>query len=164
MTKVHGKRYAYKFDFHGLMVACQAQAQGCDPTASLGMISPYKVGHNQHHHHHYPSQSHSLHHHSPSVHADHISTPATGSSLSFLSPSTAPSPIADNISSSTIANQLPVGNLITAASNTGEVATPSSSSSTALTAATTTLSTRNNYWPYTSPPFETRSSQPDAFN
>ncbi|XP_043472270.1 DNA-binding protein D-ETS-6-like [Leptopilina heterotoma] len=26
MTKVHGKRYAYKFDFHGLMLACQAQA------------------------------------------------------------------------------------------------------------------------------------------
>ncbi|XP_053995377.1 transcriptional regulator ERG homolog [Hylaeus anthracinus] len=26
MTKVHGKRYAYKFDFHGLMMACQAQA------------------------------------------------------------------------------------------------------------------------------------------
>ncbi|KAK6636348.1 hypothetical protein RUM43_010008 [Polyplax serrata] len=34
MTKVHGKRYAYKFDFHGLMLACQAQAQGTntDPT------------------------------------------------------------------------------------------------------------------------------------
>lgn len=28
MSKVHGKRYAYKFDFHGLMVACQTQAQG----------------------------------------------------------------------------------------------------------------------------------------
>ncbi|CAH1173692.1 unnamed protein product [Phaedon cochleariae] len=28
MSKVHGKRYAYKFDFHGLMAACQAQAQG----------------------------------------------------------------------------------------------------------------------------------------
>ena len=25
MTKVHGKRYAYKFDFHALMAACQAQ-------------------------------------------------------------------------------------------------------------------------------------------
>ncbi|XP_070494974.1 DNA-binding protein D-ETS-6-like [Chironomus tepperi] len=35
MTKVHGKRYAYKFDFHGLMAACHAQAQGCDPTTSL---------------------------------------------------------------------------------------------------------------------------------
>ncbi|CAH0396180.1 unnamed protein product [Bemisia tabaci] len=29
MTKVHGKRYAYRFDFHGLMVACQqSTAQG----------------------------------------------------------------------------------------------------------------------------------------
>lgn len=39
MTKVHGKRYAYKFDFHGLMIACQAQAQLADPSPS-GMISP----------------------------------------------------------------------------------------------------------------------------
>lgn len=35
MTKVHGKRYAYKFDFHGLMAACQQQAQGNDPTNML---------------------------------------------------------------------------------------------------------------------------------
>ncbi|XP_036145242.1 ETS domain-containing transcription factor ets-5 isoform X1 [Monomorium pharaonis] len=26
MTKVHGKRYVYKFDFHGLRMACQSQA------------------------------------------------------------------------------------------------------------------------------------------
>jgi len=26
MTKVHGKRYAYKFDFRGLTMACQSQA------------------------------------------------------------------------------------------------------------------------------------------
>nr|XP_029720257.1 ETS domain-containing transcription factor ets-5-like isoform X2 [Aedes albopictus] len=39
MTKVHGKRYAYKFDFHGLMAACQAQAQLSEPGTS-GMISP----------------------------------------------------------------------------------------------------------------------------
>ncbi len=26
MTKVHGKRYAYKFDFHALMQACQTQS------------------------------------------------------------------------------------------------------------------------------------------
>lgn len=35
MTKVHGKRYAYKFHFEGLMAACQQQAQGGDPTASM---------------------------------------------------------------------------------------------------------------------------------
>lgn len=50
MTKVHGKRYAYKFDFHGLMLACQAQSQGgpSDPTmayakyhqADLGALYP----------------------------------------------------------------------------------------------------------------------------
>lgn len=44
MTKVHGKRYAYKFDFHGLMAACHSQAQGCDPSGS--MIPKY------HPHHH----------------------------------------------------------------------------------------------------------------
>lgn len=38
MTKVHGKRYAYKFDFHGLMAACQAQAQGGE-TSAASMIS-----------------------------------------------------------------------------------------------------------------------------
>jgi hypothetical protein len=60
MTKVHGKRYAYKFDFHGLMAACQAQAQGNsggDPTMTY----------TKYHHHQselgaalYPA-----HHHSP---------------------------------------------------------------------------------------------------
>jgi hypothetical protein len=60
MTKVHGKRYAYKFDFHGLMAACQAQAQGNsggDPAMSY----------TKYHHHQsdlgaalYPA-----HHHSP---------------------------------------------------------------------------------------------------
>ncbi|XP_030767242.1 uncharacterized protein LOC115890999 [Sitophilus oryzae] len=37
MSKVHGKRYAYKFDFHGLMAACQAQAQG-----QGDMVASYK--------------------------------------------------------------------------------------------------------------------------
>lgn len=48
MTKVHGKRYAYKFDFHGLMAACQAQAQGTDPTTSM-LASTYSK---------YPTTSH----------------------------------------------------------------------------------------------------------
>lgn len=34
MSKVHGKRYAYKFDFHGLMAACHSQAH-TDPTNSM---------------------------------------------------------------------------------------------------------------------------------
>lgn len=36
MSKVHGKRYAYKFDFHGLMATCQAQAQG-----QSDVVTPY---------------------------------------------------------------------------------------------------------------------------
>lgn len=35
MTKVHGKRYAYKFDFHGL-------AQACQPNPSESPTSSYK--------------------------------------------------------------------------------------------------------------------------
>ncbi|XP_060872438.1 DNA-binding protein D-ETS-6-like [Metopolophium dirhodum] len=35
MTKVHGKRYAYKFDFHGLMTACH-QSQPQMPAAQSG--------------------------------------------------------------------------------------------------------------------------------
>lgn len=42
MTKVHGKRYAYKFDFRGLYQACQHQAQGGDPTANMISAASYK--------------------------------------------------------------------------------------------------------------------------
>ncbi|XP_055921367.1 DNA-binding protein D-ETS-6 [Eupeodes corollae] len=62
MTKVHGKRYAYKFDFHGLMAACQAQAQGCDTAAA------------------YSSYKH-LHHHHPALQPDH--SPSSSSSLGY---------------------------------------------------------------------------------
>lgn len=55
MTKVHGKRYAYKFDFHGLMAACQQQAQG-DPTANMLSAANYKY-HHHHHHQYHPQQS-----------------------------------------------------------------------------------------------------------
>ncbi|KAL0267067.1 UNVERIFIED_CONTAM: hypothetical protein PYX00_009434 [Menopon gallinae] len=45
MTKVHGKRYAYKFDFHGLMLACQAQAQGTsgDPTMTYAKYHTHQA-------------------------------------------------------------------------------------------------------------------------
>ncbi|KAL1505758.1 hypothetical protein ABEB36_005246 [Hypothenemus hampei] len=39
MSKVHGKRYAYKFDFHGLMAACQAQFQSPANHEHNGRIS-----------------------------------------------------------------------------------------------------------------------------
>ncbi|XP_020717288.1 DNA-binding protein D-ETS-6-like isoform X2 [Ceratitis capitata] len=88
MTKVHGKRYAYKFDFHGLMAACQAQAQGCDPTTS--MLSSYK-----HHHHHHHSHALGLHHHHYHNLQTDLTSPSSSSSLGFPSPSTTsiPSPI-----------------------------------------------------------------------
>ncbi|EDW03429.1 GH10509 [Drosophila grimshawi] len=111
MTKVHGKRYAYKFDFHGLMAACQAQAQGCDPTSS--MISSYKHHHHgaagggphamppqhlQHHlgHHSHPHvHPHPHHTHAQLLHphaAVELTSPtSTCSSLGFPSPSTASS-------------------------------------------------------------------------
>ncbi|XP_055643401.1 DNA-binding protein D-ETS-6 [Toxorhynchites rutilus septentrionalis] len=41
MTKVNGKRYAYKFDFHGLMAACQAHSQLTDPGPSTIMSPSY---------------------------------------------------------------------------------------------------------------------------
>jgi ETS-type family, other len=49
MTKVHGKRYAYRFDFNGLMAACQAQAQGTDPTNSMISATYTKYHHAQPH-------------------------------------------------------------------------------------------------------------------
>ncbi|XP_011495065.1 PREDICTED: DNA-binding protein D-ETS-6-like [Ceratosolen solmsi marchali] len=48
MTKVHGKRYAYKFDFHGLMMACQAQAGVGHEAATPGYHT-----HQHHHQHHH---------------------------------------------------------------------------------------------------------------
>lgn len=62
MTKVHGKRYAYKFDFHGLMAACQAQAQSAstsrdfsgpqDLAAAIGLYHHPHAHHAYHTHHH----------------------------------------------------------------------------------------------------------------
>jgi hypothetical protein len=60
MTKVHGKRYAYKFDFHGLMAACQAQAQGSSGGDTAMSYTKY--------HHHQSDLGAALypaHHHSP---------------------------------------------------------------------------------------------------
>ncbi|KAI4500909.1 hypothetical protein M0802_004120 [Mischocyttarus mexicanus] len=53
MTKVHGKRYAYKFDFHGLMIACQAQAGiSMEPPVSSRGTGPNCHPHHAHHAHH----------------------------------------------------------------------------------------------------------------
>ncbi|VDM43653.1 unnamed protein product [Toxocara canis] len=46
MTKVHGKRYAYKFDFHGLAQACQSGASSeLSPAAAVAAAASI---------HHYP--------------------------------------------------------------------------------------------------------------
>ncbi|XP_036342436.1 DNA-binding protein D-ETS-6-like [Rhagoletis pomonella] len=93
MTKVHGKRYAYKFDFRGLMAACQAQVQGCDGTIS--MWSYYK-----HHRHSYPTGFHDDHYHN--LQSD-LTSPTSFASLGFSSPSMAsmPSPVGLSHSPST---------------------------------------------------------------
>ncbi|KAK2583289.1 hypothetical protein KPH14_009293 [Odynerus spinipes] len=53
MTKVHGKRYAYKFDFHGLMMACQAQAGiTMEPATTSRGTGPNCHPHHAHHAHH----------------------------------------------------------------------------------------------------------------
>ncbi|GAB6025859.1 hypothetical protein CHUAL_011836 [Chamberlinius hualienensis] len=78
MTKVHGKRYAYKFDFQGLAAATQP---ACSATAAMaagmaGGMDPctgasYKYHHHHHHQtgadifmtgYHHPHQHHSTHH------------------------------------------------------------------------------------------------------
>ena len=49
MSKVHGKRYAYKFDFHGLMTACsQQQAQ----SQASGGVEDRMSGYTKYQHHH----------------------------------------------------------------------------------------------------------------
>ncbi|XP_055371256.1 DNA-binding protein D-ETS-6-like [Condylostylus longicornis] len=69
MTKVHGKRYAYKFDFHGLMQACQAQSQGCDATSAMLTASANYKHHHHHHHHPHPSHIHPLAGHHSGFHS-----------------------------------------------------------------------------------------------
>lgn len=54
MTKVHGKRYAYKFDFHGLMMACQTQA-GITLEMSPSSRGTSANCHPHHSHHLYPT-------------------------------------------------------------------------------------------------------------
>ncbi|XP_016838683.1 DNA-binding protein D-ETS-6-like isoform X2 [Nasonia vitripennis] len=70
MTKVHGKRYAYKFDFHGLMMACQAQAGvGLDGAPMVG-----RSGHHPHPAHHHPHHHPPQHHHLYASGATHPTT------------------------------------------------------------------------------------------
>ncbi|KAH8360945.1 hypothetical protein KR093_000940 [Drosophila rubida] len=173
MTKVHGKRYAYKFDFHGLMAACQAQAQGCDPASS--MISSYKHHHHaaaaggaphalppQHLQHHLAHHSHPHHPHVPHPHphphphaqllhhstAELTSPASTCSSLGFPSPSTASSlPSPGNVSTVFAGPAPSAATYTTVASDPG----PGPRTSTTSTATST-------------PSYETHSPPSNAFN
>lgn len=84
MTKVHGKRYAYKFDFAGLAAACQPSNSNDTSSYSkyqseLTLLTPSAYHHatsklnsylagraavatngHHHHHHHHPPHPHSL--------------------------------------------------------------------------------------------------------
>lgn len=142
MTKVHGKRYAYKFDFHGLMAACQQQAQGGDPTNSMISAANYRY----HHHHHLqhgitcdltgPSQTTPPQTHAPPMYATVSSTlPMTvadthSSTASSSVAAAIPSTIATTVSPSSSTSQ-----------PTSTIVKPSPST---LFAPTYTTS----YWPY----------------
>ena len=92
MTKVHGKRYAYKFDFAGLAQSMQPSSSdpcGLSGSSGLSMSSAYKYHETDglfvptpyHHHHHH----HQHHHHGASskfslmaAHAPPLPTSASG--------------------------------------------------------------------------------------
>ncbi|XP_050320142.1 DNA-binding protein D-ETS-6-like [Bactrocera neohumeralis] len=176
MTKVHGKRYAYKFDFHGLMAACQAQAQGCDPTTS--MLSSYK-----HHHHHSHAMGLHHHHHYHNLQTD-LTSPSSSSSLGFPSPSptSMPSPIGmSNSPNIALTNQHQLNatstNLLQTQQSTlttTALPTASTGSETTVVHSSTTSSGNNNnstpiftrpppYWSYTPGSYDSR-PPPNTFN
>lgn len=150
MTKVHGKRYvihdvfdkfmiliffldfihryAYKFDFHGLMAACQSQAQGCDTSAN--MIANY-----------------SKYHHPPiALNPNELSNYASASGLTNHSPGTS-----TNNSGSFKPVQSPVSSIISSTS------TPSPTQSTNSTLAPGSDRNNFIYWPYPPVHFDPRS-------
>lgn len=63
MTKVHGKRYAYKFDFQGLAAATQPAA--ADPTAYKYQSDLFMTTY--HHHHHHSSKLNFISPHAPGI-------------------------------------------------------------------------------------------------
>lgn len=120
MTKVHGKRYVYKFNFDGLLLACQQQAAGpADPTNSLmpGYLPVYH--HPLHHHHHH------LNHTSPA------STNIASQSQLFLAGSSqfASSANSGSTTNSTRHPQYPVDSLRHVPSATSSAAMTSTSNS-----------------------------------
>lgn len=74
MTKVHGKRYAYKFDFQGLAAATQPAA--ADPTAYKYQSDLFMTTY--HHHHHHSPKLNFISPHAPGI------TSSTGKKMVFL--------------------------------------------------------------------------------
>ncbi|XP_075676352.1 uncharacterized protein LOC113793945 isoform X2 [Dermatophagoides pteronyssinus] len=113
MTKVHGKRYAYKFDFQGLAQATQPSPtdtsmykgayQSADLFTTMHHASGYHSGHHSHHSHHPHHHSHHPHHGTTKAHLNFaamhaataaaagtsIGSPTSGSGTLFSSSSTA---------------------------------------------------------------------------
>ncbi|XP_058977351.1 DNA-binding protein D-ETS-6 isoform X2 [Musca domestica] len=165
MTKVHGKRYAYKFDFHGLMIACQSQAQGCDASSTIGMLGAYKVPHHQHHPP-YPAQQSLIHpstsntqvhiHATPSsTHVDHTTSSPPGSSMGFSPPT------AEVITTHTVPNTLT--GFVHPNRTLEETESPDTPSSPPVPPVPS-LNSRSPYWSYCSSSFEPRSPQTDTFH
>uniref|UniRef100_A0A336MXM1 CSON007006 protein n=1 Tax=Culicoides sonorensis TaxID=179676 RepID=A0A336MXM1_CULSO len=142
MTKVHGKRYAYKFDFHGLMAACQAQAQGTDPTNSMlaNAYSKYPTSHT----HDFTSALYSPHGHPLQVQHPSITggnSQASTSSSSGIIPSSS-SHQCQSTGNSSNNNNSDRGNN----KSSGSILTPTSS-----------------YWPYHSSQFDPRPPPSSSF-
>lgn len=118
MTKVHGKRYAYKFDFNGLMAACQQQAQGGDPT--VNMLSAANYTH-------------------PSISRDLSGSTQIGASAMYPTvPSTLSIPLIPNLSQTSIATSSAIASQSTvittqAQSTSASVIMPSASNPTGAT-------------------------------
>jgi ETS-type family, other len=125
MTKVHGKRYAYKFDFHGLMAACHAQAQGCDvspPSMLSPKYHPHLLMSNDFSNYASTSMSSAM----PSTSTNQLSQSFKPLSPSLLSPSLPPPTPSSTSTSSSSTSQTPT-------------TTPSS------------LTERSHIWPYLPP-------------
>ncbi|EFN72730.1 DNA-binding protein D-ETS-6 [Camponotus floridanus] len=93
MTKVHGKRYAYKFDFHGLMMACQSQAG----IMTLEASTSSRLTNSNCHPHHQAHRTHRLYPVGPSpaqhsVQSSSLQSGSTPSTQQLPPPPPAPPP------------------------------------------------------------------------
>lgn len=75
MTKVHGKRYAYKFDFQGLAAATQPTTADNYKSAGYGSeLFMHAPAYHHHHHHHNAAAAVAHHHHHQKLNFNNNST------------------------------------------------------------------------------------------